>query len=141
MVFAAQLGILQYQDLDLTVLVTNQTGTDALMASAEADPLQWAVPGSLCMQNQDSWGQCTASLSSLDPAQYYWFWFVSGLQNSNTYPDTTVASLEYGAIGSSNCTALTLPSHSFAEGPQARYVQCAKSVRLHTYGLTLLLGV
>ena len=135
MVSAAQTGILQYQDLDLTVLVTNQTGTDALMASAEADPMEWAVPGSLCMQSEDSWGQCTASLSSLDPAQFYWFWFASGLQNPETYPDTAVASLEYGASGSSNCSILRLPSHSFAEAPEARYASSQRQLVTTPEGL------
>ena len=76
---AAQTDVTIFSDLDLTVLVANQTGTDLLLAisgGAKAD--QVALPGSMCVQTLDSWGQCTATLSNLDPDETYWIWFISG---------------------------------------------------------------
>lgn len=83
---AAQSSVLQYNNLDITVLVTNQTGADTLLAifgKAQADDV--AVPGSFCTQNQTSWGLCSASLTNLDPTDNYWIWFINGCADLNLW--------------------------------------------------------
>ena len=65
--------------LDVTVLVTNQSGADALFllyGQVQADDV--ALPDSMCQQNNTHWGQCTASVTDLDPSDFYWIWFISG---------------------------------------------------------------
>ncbi|KAK9787884.1 hypothetical protein WJX73_009485 [Symbiochloris irregularis] len=113
----AQSSVLQYTDLDISVIVTNQSGTDALLSTTRASPRNYALPGSTCSQTLSSWGQCTASLSNLDPTQFYWFWFVSGLVSPNQTPNQAVAQLEYAASAASDCSTLTLPTHSLVVAP------------------------
>ena len=84
---AAQSSFLDYDLLDITILVTNQTGADTLLAlfgKAQADDV--AIPGSFCSQNTTSWGQCSASLTNLDPTDFYWIWFISGFVQFNDLP-------------------------------------------------------